>query len=112
MSNEQLGLSAAITASFLSGIIIYAERAFPFLLFSKKEPPAFICIIEKYIPPMVMASLLFYCLKDTDFSSVSGFLPQLCALTLTILLHLWKDNALISIFSGTALYMILTNLHI
>ncbi len=112
MTDEQIGITAAIIASFLSGIIIYAERAFPFLLFSKKEQTAFICIIEKYIPPMMMASLLFYCLKDTEFSSVSGFLPQLCALTLTILLHLWKDNALISIFSGTALYMILSNLHI
>ena len=112
MTDGQIGTAAAIAASFLTGIVIYAERAFPFLLFSKKEPPAFICIIEKYIPPMVMASLLFYCLKDTEFSSVSGFLPQLCALMLTILLHLWKDNALISIFSGTALYMILSNLHI
>ena len=75
MTDEQIGITAAIIASFLSGIIIYAERAFPFLLFSKKEPPAFLSVIEKYIPPMVMASLLFYCLKDTAFSSAQGFLP-------------------------------------
>ncbi len=110
MTDEQIGITAAIIASFLSGIIIYAERAFPFLLFSKKEPPAFLSVIEKYIPPMVMASLLFYCLKDTAFSSAQGFLPQLAALTLTTVLHLWKDNALISIFSGTALYMLLTDI--
>ena len=108
MTDGQIGTAAAIAASFLTGIVIYAERAFPFL-FAKKEPPKIIAVIEKYIPPMVLAALLFYCLKDVEFSAAKGFVPHFAALTLTAALHIWKSNALLSIFSGTALYIVLGN---
>ena len=109
MTDGQIGTAAAIATSFLTGIVIYAERAFPFLLFAKKEPPKIIAVIEKYIPPMVLAALLFYCLKDVEFSAAKGFVPHFAALTLTAALHIWKSNALLSIFSGTALYIVLGN---
>lgn len=107
-----LSITKVLIAVFLSTLIIFFERAFPFILFSKKEPPAIIKFIEKFIPPMVMAVLVCYCLKDMTFISNgtvtwSGFIPYLSALIVTILLHLWKRNTLISIFGGTALYMIL-----
>ena len=43
-----LSISAAIIATICSALVIFSERAFPFVLFSKKEPPAFIKFIEKY----------------------------------------------------------------
>lgn len=99
-------LIAAISV-ILSGLIIFLERAFPFLLFSKKEPPALIKFIERFIPPMVITALLVYCLKDLSLTQRQNFVPAISALTLTILLHIWKRNSLISIFSGTILYMVL-----
>ena len=66
--------------------------------------------IEKYIPPMVMISLLFYCLKDVSFASTSGFFPQLIGVLITIFIHLWKHNSLLSIFSGTIIYMFFTKI--
>jgi len=81
-----------------------------FLLFSKHEPPAIINFIEKYIPPMVMISLLFYCLKDVSFASISGFFPQFIGVLITIFIHLWKHNSLLSIFSGTIIYMFFTKI--
>ena len=93
-----ISISAAIIATICSALIIFSERAFPFVLFSKKEPPAFIKFIEKYIPPMVMAALLVYCLKDISLCKEQIMPVEFIALTITVLLHLWKHNSLVSIF--------------
>lgn len=107
-----LNLTQVFIAIFCIAVVVFLERAFPFLLFSKKNPPKIILFIEKYIPPMVMAALLFYCIKDINFFKekqidLHGFLPYLISTILTIAVHLWKRNALISIFGGTIIYMIL-----
>lgn len=111
-----LNLTQVLTAIFCTALVILLERAFPFILFSKKNPPSVIRFIEKYIPPMVMAALLFYCIKDINFVIVAeniksidwkGFIPYLISVTAAIGLHLWKRNSLISIFGSTIIYMIL-----
>lgn len=111
-----LNLTQVLTAIFCTALVILLERAFPFILFSKKNPPAVIRFIEKYIPPMVMAALLFYCIKDINFVKAvneitaidyKGFVPYIISIGATIGLHLWKRNSLISIFGGTAIYMVL-----
>lgn len=111
-----LSIYTAILATFCSGVIIFLERSFPFVLFAKKNPPAIISFIEKYIPPMVMAALLFYCIKDISFVQkvdniaslkLSGFLPYISGIFVTVVLHLWKKNSLLSICGGTVVYMIL-----
>ncbi len=108
MNATQLTISQVIIATLCVTLVIFLERAFPFILFSKKQPPKIIKFIEKYIPPMVMAALLIYCLKDMNFSTGAvHFAPYLVGVAATIILHLWKHNSLISIFSGTAIYMIL-----
>lgn len=111
-----LSIQSAVLVTFCSGIIILLERAFPFVLFSRKNPPFIIRFIEKYIPPMVMTALLFYCLKDISFFkqidnitkiNLSGFLPYICGVSVTVVLHLWKKNSLLSICGGTIIYMVL-----
>lgn len=109
-------LKNAVIACFCCALIIFFERAFPFILFSKKNPPKIIHFIEKYIPPMVMAALLLYSLKDINFVKNSnfvnsvdykGFVPYLVGIIFTVGLHIWKRNSLLSIFGGTIIYMIL-----
>lgn len=111
MTSENIMLTQGMKiflAVLACAAIIFLQRAFPFLLFSKKNPPKIILFIEKYIPPMIMTVLLFYCLKDLNFSSgLKGFFPYISGILLTILLHLWKNNSLLSIFGGTIVYMIL-----
>lgn len=111
-----MNIGMIIIYCFAIALVIIAERAFPFILFSKKNPPKIILFIEKYIPPMVMAALLFYCLKDINFVTtennvpaidIIGFVPYIASVGATIFLHLWKRNSLISIFGGTVLYMLL-----
>ena len=47
-----LSADKAVIATLISAAVIFATRAFPFILFSKKQPPSFIRFIEKYIPPI------------------------------------------------------------
>lgn len=103
----RLSLTMALIATLASGLILFFLRAFPFLVFSRKEPPAFILFIEKYIPSLVIAALLVYCLKDVQVTASPFAIPSAAALACTVLLHLWKNNAMVSIFGGTILYMVL-----
>jgi len=99
-------LPEALLAVALMGLIILSTRAFPFILFSRREPPSLIRFVEKYIPPMVMAVLVIYCLKDIQWTIWPSGIRELTALALVIGLHVWKKNAMLSIFGGTAFYMI------
>ena len=100
-------VTKAIIASFLIGLIVFCERLFPFAVFSKRQPGKLIHIFERYIPPVVMFGLLIYSIRSTRFSSTILWLPQIAALLFTISTYLWKKNSLVSIFGGTAVYMIL-----
>ena len=102
-----LTLNQILIATIVSAAVIFATRAFPFVLFSKKDPPQIIRFIEKYIPPMIMAILLVYCMKDVNFVKSPFGLPQTLSLALTIILHLWKNNSMLSIFGGTIAFMVL-----
>lgn len=103
----QLTLSQAIIATICIALVILCERAFPFALFSKKEPPAIIRFIEQYIPPMVMAALVIYCLKEVQPVAVSSLVPNLAGILVTFIAYKWKHNSLVAIFGGTIVYMIL-----
>lgn len=105
-----LPLNAALLATLVAALVIFATRLFPFALFSRREPPPILRFVEKYIPPMIMAILLVYCLKDVDFLHRPFGLPQLVALAVTSITHIWKANAMVSIFGGTIVFMILRNL--
>lgn len=83
-------------------------RAFPFLVFGgKKKVPETVRYLGSVLPASIMAVLVVYCLRNTDFAAVSHFAPPLIAGILVVGLHLWKKNILLSIGLGTICYMIL-----
>jgi branched-subunit amino acid transport protein AzlD len=87
---------------------LFFPRA-PFLLFFFHAEIRRVCsaFIEKYIPPMIMAILVVYCLKDVQITERPWGAPSFIALAVCVGLHLWKHNPMISIFGSTVLYMIL-----
>ena len=66
--------------------------------------------LGRVLPPAVMAILVVYCLRSTSFAAAADFAPQLAAVAVVVLLHLWRHNTLLSIAGGTAVYMILLRL--
>ena len=98
-----------ITVALLS-VIIFCERLFPFVIFSKKSPGKLLYFFERYIPPFVMLALLVYSLKGIRFSSLEMWLPATAGTVFAISTYLWKKSTMLSIFGATAIYMILIRL--
>ncbi|MBP3817993.1 MAG: branched-chain amino acid transporter permease [Butyrivibrio sp.] len=87
------------------------SRFLPFLIFSEKRPtPAFVQYIGRYLPSAVFGMLVIYCLKDVRILSGTHGLPEFIAITVTVILHKWKQQMLLSIAGGTACYMVLLHL--
>ncbi|MDO5111624.1 MAG: branched-chain amino acid transporter permease [Clostridia bacterium] len=87
-----------------------AERALPFVVFRGREVPQLVRYLGKVLPMAIMATLVVYCLRDISFASAPSFAPRLIAVGVTAALHLWRRNTLLSIFGGTAAYMLLVQL--
>ena len=104
--NTYIWLSVAIIA-----LLTAALRFLPFALFGNgRQTPRIIEKLSSMLPYAIMGMLVVYCLKDTSFSSLGGFMPALIASAVVVLLHVWKRNTLLSIISGTVCYMLLVQL--
>ena len=85
-------------------------RFLPFLVFSSKKPtPPYIRFLGKVLPSAVFAMLVIYCVRNVSFLTGSHGIPELIGIAVTAVLHVWKRNMLLSIFGGTALYMVLVH---
>ncbi len=96
-----------LSVILLVALITFGTRVLPFVFFNSRAPPAILSTIEKSLPPMILMLLLIYCLKDVQWSSFPFGAPELFTIAVVTVLHVWKRNAMLSIFTGTILYMVL-----
>lgn len=88
-----------------------ATRFLPFLVFSDKRPtPKYVSYLGKALPAAIFVMLVVYCLRNVSLLSGSLGLPELLAIAVTVALHLWKRQMLLSIAGGTVCYMLLVQL--
>ncbi|MEK4556196.1 branched-chain amino acid transporter permease [Jeotgalicoccus sp. FSL K6-3177] len=86
-------------------------RFLPFIIFNNdKETPSYIKYLGYMLPPAVFGLLVVYALREVELTTVSGFVPEMLAVGLIIVLHYWKKNMLLSIAGGTIFYMILVQM--
>ena len=103
MTNMQAFIAIIVMAA-----VTLLTRALPFLLFDRGEnPPKVVLYLGRVLPPAVIAMLIVYCLRTMSFSVPANWVPAVAAGLVTVGLHLWKRNDLLSIFGGTVLYMFL-----
>ena len=93
--------AVAVTSYFL--------RAFHFLVLNKKNKAVekYMMYLGKVLPPAVIGILIIFCLKDTSIVNSPYGIPEMLAVAVVVLLHVWKRNSLISILGGTVFYMYL-----
>lgn len=85
-------------------------RFLPFLIFPpSKKTPRIISKLGEKLPSAILGMLVIYSLKDMEFSSSANHFHHYVAIMLTVCLHIWKKNMLLSIFGGTGIYVILVN---
>ena len=99
---------SAVLVAVMSAVTVLL-RFLPFLVF-RKRVPAYISYLGRVLPPAIIGMLVVYCLKDTVVTAAPFGAPELIAGALVVALQAWKRNALLSILSGTAAYMLLVQL--
>ena len=83
-------------------------RFLPFILFRSDKPtPKYVEYLGKVLPAAVFGMLVVYSFKNVDLLSGSHGIPELIAVVVTALLHIWKRQTLLSIAGGTIVYMVL-----
>ena len=84
-------------------------RFLPFLIFSSKEqqPPEIVRYLGRVLPAAIFGMLIVYCLKGVRLSAGSHGIPEAIAIAVTIALHQWKHQTLVSIAGGTLCYVLL-----
>jgi branched-subunit amino acid transport protein AzlD len=133
VNNMVTGISKALLLTIIMAVVIFFCRACVFLFLKnqklqdkKNKVPldtypkaagkfnitAFINYIEKIVPPVAMTVLAFNALTGTIHESIIQQIPvygipAAAAAVFTVFIHLWRRNPLISIFGGTALFMVL-----
>ena len=102
MTSLELYIAIAIMA-----LVNLFTRLFPFIFFAKRGLPKSLEFIEKFFPATIMTILVFYTLKDIDFSLYPHGIKEITSIIFTAVLHLTLKNYLVSIFVGTIFYMAL-----
>lgn len=101
-------LTEQVITIALCALATMLTRFLPFMLFGeKRKTPELIKYLGRVQPSAVFGMLVVYCLRSVDVLSGSHGLPELLAITVTVLLHLWKRNMIFSLAGGTAAYMLL-----
>ena len=90
-------------------IVTILLRFLPFLLF-RKQTLKYVSYLGRVLPPAIIGMLVIYCLKDVSPSLSPFGLPELIAAACVAGMQIWKRSALISILSGTVVYMALVQM--
>lgn len=106
-------LSSAETLIIIAMVALgtMITRFLPFALFpANKETHPYIVYLGKVLPYSAIGMLIIYCLKEVNITNPSTSLPEAVSILLIILIHRWKNNPLLSIGAGTAIYMFIVQL--
>ena len=80
-------------------------RFLPFLVFGKTTPK-YVTYLGKVLPPAIIGMLVIYCLKDISPMENPFGIPEFVAAVCVAGMQFWKRNSLISILTGTVIYMV------
>ena len=101
-------MNAAVLIAVMA-IVTMILRFLPFIVFNKNTP-AYSSYLGKVLPAALIGMLVIYCLKDVSVLESPHGIPELIAALSVVVLQAWKRNSLISILSGTVIYMLLVQL--
>ena len=101
-------MRAGILIAVMS-LVTMALRFLPFLIFRKKTP-TYVTYLGQVLPSAIIGMLVIYCLKDVNITAAPFGLPELLAVGCVVGVQAWKRNSILSILTGTAVYMALIRL--
>ena len=87
-------------------VVTMLLRFLPFIVFRKNTPP-YIAYLGRVLPPAIIGMLVIYCLKDVNCLAAPFGIPELAAAACVVAVQAWKRRSLVSILTGTVVYMVL-----
>lgn len=92
----------------VAGFVTLVIRFAPFVFFNRKQGiPPVVRYLGNVLPPAIMATLVIFAIRHVDVWSGTRGIPEAAGIIVTVTLHVWKRNTLLSIAAATAVYMVL-----
>ncbi|PTI69420.1 branched-chain amino acid transporter permease [Mammaliicoccus vitulinus] len=104
-----MSVSNQIITIIIIVIATMITRFLPFLVFKNKEMPDYILYLGDALPPALFGMLVIYSLKDINFLSSNHAIPEMIAIIVIVIIHIWKRNMIVSMVLGTATYIFLNS---
>jgi branched-subunit amino acid transport protein AzlD len=70
---------------------------------------ALLADVGRWMPLGAITILAIYCLSAINITAPPYGLPELTGVTITAAMHCWRHNAVLSIITGTAACLVMTN---
>ncbi|MEG0021016.1 MAG: AzlD domain-containing protein [Oscillospiraceae bacterium] len=104
-----MNISLIALSIFTVAAVTAFTRGAPYLLFGRRETlPRWVTYLGTYLPCAIMVILVVYCLRGAfPLALSSQSAAQIIAALVVVAVQLLKKNTILSIFLGTACYMIL-----
>ncbi len=103
---NDINTTYVLMAAALMGLGSILLRAFPFVVLKGKTDQPFIAYLGKWSPAVILSILVIYCIKPSMTDSQLA-LPAILSSLLVVALHHKFRKPLLSILSGTGVYMLL-----
>jgi branched-subunit amino acid transport protein AzlD len=103
---EPAYLAAAV---LVSAAVTWGLRALPFALLVTLRTSSLLAFVGEGLPVGVMTILVCYALRNTPVLDPAQAVPLAAGLAAVAGLHLWRGNAMLSIFGGTAVHVALAS---
>lgn len=104
LTQQIITVAMAVLATMLT-------RFLPFLLFpSQNKTPRFVIQLGELLPPAILGMLVIYSYREQLLHPTRMSVIALIAGLVTVGLHVWKRNMVLSILGGTAVYMLFINI--
>lgn len=102
-----MDISHALIAVVLITLVTFSLRALPFIAGSFLKRYQWVASLGNFLPPAIMALLLMHSVNDLATQSSTAYWPECASVALTLMMHVLWRKPLISIVSGTGLYILL-----
>ena len=107
MSNIQFVLTIAVCAA---ATMLTCVLLFLMVGFGAGEVPEVVEYLGHGLPAAIFGMLIVYCLKGVSLTAGSHGIPEVIAIGVTVALHKWKHQTLVSIAGGTLCYVLLVQM--
>lgn len=102
-------LTYVISAVTVAAAVTCGLRMLPFAVLAPLRSSAVVRYLSDRMPAGIMVILLAYTLRGVTPAAPAAALGVAAALAVTVGLHLWRRNAVLSILGGTAVHVLLAS---